>query len=846
MSLKGNLEVLNLSDIFQSLSLNQHTGTLRVTDGKRKKEVYFTQGEIALLSSDKKLRLGEMLVNSGKVSEEDLRYALDLQKRSKKKLGEILVEEGFVSEEDVTDAVRTQIENEIYDLFLWKKADFEFLIDHCPEGMKEASQNLTKLHFNTNSLIMEALRRLDEWELIKKEIPNLKEVYKPANAIGDVLFEVDLPERVRAEARLVDGETTVEELAEITTLSEFELMKLLYELKTRGGIAPLAREELIGRADGAMRNGRHTKAAALYERLVELEPKNVTVRWHFAEALRAAGRHDEALTEYEQLVKRLEGKKDRAQLAAVYRAILEIDPMRKDLEERLKTLDVGSFSRKAVRIGVFVAVLALIGGGLLFLKRTGRLDGFSAAIVRMLGDEGTATPPAQAAEQSARELFDRAAEARRLGRLQEAHELLMKVIDLYPETGAAKAVSLPIQVSTRPPGKSVYINDTYRGESNNIFEYLPGAKELRIDIKEGNRDLLPESFVLDPRRFHDLTIDLFRRPVWSFETNGPIRAKPVVHGGVAYFPSLDGYLYGVRLDDGRQVLRLPLGPDPQSDPFGEAASSPALGGGDRLFVGTLDGLLLGFDLVRGVRQFGLRLSTEPLLAAPAVLADGQTIVVAGNDGAIRFASVRREAEVGRGLKTENRIVAAPAVLLGTAFVAGLDNRVRAIEVESQTVLWERELSGDIVAGPAVLRDLVIAGDTNGRVVAWRLLTGAVAWERAVGSAVVGLDAVGNLVFIALADGRLVALEAVQGLDVWAPVKLGSRPTPPAASARACYVGTADGQLHAIDPLRGQGIWIALLGQPVRATPTAVAGDRPGEGRILVGCEDGRLYCFRAE
>ena len=64
--------------------------------------------------------------------------------------------------------------------------------------------------------------------------------------------------------------------------------------------------------------------------------------------------------------------------------------------------------------------------------------------------------------------------------------------------------------------------------------------------------------------------------------------------------------------------------------------------------------------------------------------------------------------------------------------------------------------------------------------------------------------------------------------------------------RACYVGTADGQLHAIDPLRGQGIWIAMIGQPVRGTPTVVPGDRPGEARILVGCEDGRLYCFRAE
>ena len=69
MSLKGNLEVLNLSDIFQSLSLNQHTGTLVVRDGKREKQIYFSGGEIALFSSDKRLRLGDMLVGAGKLSE---------------------------------------------------------------------------------------------------------------------------------------------------------------------------------------------------------------------------------------------------------------------------------------------------------------------------------------------------------------------------------------------------------------------------------------------------------------------------------------------------------------------------------------------------------------------------------------------------------------------------------------------------------------------------------------------------------------------------------------------------------------------------------------------------------
>src|SRR5688572_26598964 len=234
MTLKGNLEVLNLSDIFQSLSLNQHTGTLRVTDGKREKLVHFAQGEITLLASEKKVKIGEMLVAAGKISQEDLEFALQQQKKSKKRLGEILVEEGFVSEDDIAEIVKQQIEAEIYDLFLWKKAEFEFLIDYIPEKLKNPSHGITKLQFNTSSLIMEALRRLDEWGIISKEITTLKEVYKVVNTSPGALDEIDLPDRVKGEVKLIDGEKTLEQIAEETSLSEFELCKLIYELKSRG------------------------------------------------------------------------------------------------------------------------------------------------------------------------------------------------------------------------------------------------------------------------------------------------------------------------------------------------------------------------------------------------------------------------------------------------------------------------------------------------------------------------------------------------------------------------------------------------------------------------------------
>lgn len=56
----------------------------------------------------KKLRLGDVLVNSKAISNTQLLQALDLQKGSGKKLGEVLVDEGIVTEEQIAMALSTQ------------------------------------------------------------------------------------------------------------------------------------------------------------------------------------------------------------------------------------------------------------------------------------------------------------------------------------------------------------------------------------------------------------------------------------------------------------------------------------------------------------------------------------------------------------------------------------------------------------------------------------------------------------------------------------------------------------------------------------------------------------------
>ena len=73
-----------------------------------------------------KIRLGDLLIQEGLLSEEQLQEALKIQKESgyTKKLGQILVEEGYVNQKDLLKALSKQLGLEFVDLY-GEKIDFE-------------------------------------------------------------------------------------------------------------------------------------------------------------------------------------------------------------------------------------------------------------------------------------------------------------------------------------------------------------------------------------------------------------------------------------------------------------------------------------------------------------------------------------------------------------------------------------------------------------------------------------------------------------------------------------------------------------------------------------------------
>ena len=68
------------------------------------------------MARPEKIRLGDLLIQQGLLTDEQLKFALDEQKRSGRKLGRIVVDSSFVTEEAISQALARQLQVPYVDL----------------------------------------------------------------------------------------------------------------------------------------------------------------------------------------------------------------------------------------------------------------------------------------------------------------------------------------------------------------------------------------------------------------------------------------------------------------------------------------------------------------------------------------------------------------------------------------------------------------------------------------------------------------------------------------------------------------------------------------------------------
>lgn len=167
--------------------------------------------------------------------------------------------------------------------------------------------------------------------------------------------------------------------------------------------------------------------------------------------------------------------------------------------------------------------------------------------------------------------------------------------------------------------------------------------------------------------------------------------------------------------------------------------------------------------------------------------------------------------------------------------------------------WSRPLGAAAWGSPAVRDGTVYIGTADGRMHALRASDGGDVWTwndstPLFGDALVTEDAV----FVVNERAELVRLDRARGSLVWRvaldPARRAPAPIPdddtyshrtplPVLADGTLYVGSSDGSVRALDPASGAVRWRATVGAKVAAA-VAVAGER-----LLVGAMDGSVVAL---
>lgn len=233
MAIEGPLKELHIHDVFQLLDLGRKTGVLVVTSDLRQNAgtVDFEGGAVvgAVIKSNPH-PLGSLLIRSGKVSADDVNRAIDMQaSRDGQRLGELLVEIGAITRRELDRQIRDQVEEVIFELMSWSEGYFSFEETDLGQSAAEAHYRIP-----TESLLMEAARRIDEWSRFESKIPHLGVVPALAAAENSGPAVIDLLPAEWALLSAVDSEADVRGIADHLGRSEFEVAKVLFGLASAG------------------------------------------------------------------------------------------------------------------------------------------------------------------------------------------------------------------------------------------------------------------------------------------------------------------------------------------------------------------------------------------------------------------------------------------------------------------------------------------------------------------------------------------------------------------------------------------------------------------------------------
>ena len=222
VALVGEAGAFPLPDLIAFLSQSRWSGVIRMQTPQGDRSMSLKDGEVrGATSDDPSDRLGEVLVRMGYVQRSQLEDVLAEHPPSK--VGRALVDRGLLAAHDLYKCVTQQVGDIFHAMVLCREGVFQLVEQELDEKL------MGSLELSTQSLLMDAIRKIDEMAHFRGRIPH-GHLYVTKKREADGKLEAE----EQAVLAAVDGRRTVVELGQRVKLSEFDVTKTIFRLLEGG------------------------------------------------------------------------------------------------------------------------------------------------------------------------------------------------------------------------------------------------------------------------------------------------------------------------------------------------------------------------------------------------------------------------------------------------------------------------------------------------------------------------------------------------------------------------------------------------------------------------------------
>ena len=245
MSLEGSIKEFGLAEILQLISMQKKSGVVSISHEGESTTLHFDNGQLVFATSicgGETRRLGEILVNSGKLTKTNVEQTLRIQEMTKDKIGNLFVSSGLVSTDEVKDALQQQLMDVVFHVLRWKDGHYKF--EACEIDYDREFQ----IPVQTDFILMECSRMVDEWGYIESKIPSADIIFSQTDRGSEIeqLFSRLSPDEVTI-YNLVDGNRDISDILIVSQFGKFSLFRIILTLMMSGLITQtsLSKKDVI-------------------------------------------------------------------------------------------------------------------------------------------------------------------------------------------------------------------------------------------------------------------------------------------------------------------------------------------------------------------------------------------------------------------------------------------------------------------------------------------------------------------------------------------------------------------------------------------------------------------------